>query len=149
MKKNSAKVRGFTLVELLVAISIIAIMLTFLMPNLMGARERARDAQKKQDLSSIKNALRMFYNDTQNYPALGSSLTIGGANQNLLSTTLASYLPAIQNIGYTYFYYGAGDSFYAWAQMEATKADETGLSQLKCGLDAGTTMAAVFMVCGK
>ena len=44
---------GFTLVELLVSISIISLMLAFLLPNFMGARERARDAQKKEDLNSI------------------------------------------------------------------------------------------------
>lgn len=140
---------GFTLVELLVSISIIATLLSFLLPNLMGSREKAKDAQKKQDLTSIKNALRLFYNDTQDYPALGNSLSSVPANANLLGSTLASYMPAVANIGYTYYYYGLGDSFYLWAPTEAAKADELGTSQLNCGLSVGQTMANIYMVCAK
>jgi prepilin-type N-terminal cleavage/methylation domain-containing protein len=52
MKKN----KGFSLIELLVVISIIGILSTVLVMNFVGTRERARDAQKIQDLSSVKNA---------------------------------------------------------------------------------------------
>ena len=60
------KKSGFTLIELLVVISIIATLTAILLPNFMGARQRATDSQKKQEMVSIKNALRLFYNDTQN-----------------------------------------------------------------------------------
>ena len=62
------KKKGFSLVELLVSISIIALLMAFLVPNLLGARERSRDAKKKEELSQLKNALRMYYNDYQRYP---------------------------------------------------------------------------------
>lgn len=135
---------GFTLVELLVSMGIIATLIAVLAPNLMGARERARDAQKKQDLDSMRSALRMFYNDTQNYPTLGGSWNPSPGG---LGTTLASYMPGVANIGFTYYYYGAGDSFFLWAPMEATKGDEVQTSQFKCGL--GVTKPNVFMVCGR
>jgi len=57
--------RHLPLVELLVVISIIGTLVAILLPNFMGARERARDAQKIQDAYAIKNALRMYYNDNQ------------------------------------------------------------------------------------
>jgi len=59
---------GFTLIELLVAIAVIGMLAGVLLPNFMGARERARDAQRKQDLNQVKNALRLYYNDFQEYP---------------------------------------------------------------------------------
>lgn len=143
------KKNGFTLVELLVTIGIIATLIAVLAPNLMGARERARDAQKKQDLDSMKSALRMFYNDVQNYPTFGGGLDNDNASESGLGTTLASFMPAVANIGFTYYYYGAGDSFFLWAPMEAIKPDESRMSQLKCGVANNQVISDVFMVCGR
>lgn len=152
-RKNSGTAgrrSGFTLVELLVSISIISLMLAFLLPNLMGARERARDAQKKQDLNTIKTALRLFYNDAQGYPVYpGGPYSFGSPYEYGLGATLASYMPGLLNIGFSYSYLGGGDSFFVWSTTEATKGDETGLSQLNCGLAAGSTMPSVFMICAK
>ncbi len=60
---------GFTLIELLVVIFIIGALTGIILPNFVGSRQRARDARRKQDLADIKNALRMYYNDNQAYPA--------------------------------------------------------------------------------
>lgn len=71
--------RGFTLVELLVVIGIITLVMVAIFPNFTGARQRARDNQRKIDLRSIKGALDLYKSD-QNPPvypttgALGSSL---------------------------------------------------------------------------
>lgn len=66
MKK--IKETGFTLIELLVVIAIISGLSALLVPNFMGARERARDAQRKSDLKQIQKALEMYRQD-QNPPA--------------------------------------------------------------------------------
>ncbi len=54
---------SFTLIELLVVIAIIGGLSTLLVPNFMGARERARDAQRKSDLKQIQKALEMYRQD--------------------------------------------------------------------------------------
>ena len=116
--------KGFTLVELLVVISIIATLTAILLPNLMGARERASDSKKKQDLMAIKNSLRLFYNDTQNYP---------NTNAAGLGTTLVSYMPSISGIGFTYSYNStnSGDGFQLCVLVDSG-ADEAKASQTQC-----------------
>lgn len=55
--------RSFTLIELLVVIAIIGSLSAILLPNFMGARERARDSQRKSDLKQIQKALEMYKQD--------------------------------------------------------------------------------------
>ncbi len=66
---------GFTLIEMLVVISIIGILATLVAANLNSARSRARDAQRKSDMKNLQTALRLYYNDFGIYP--GAS---GGGN---------------------------------------------------------------------
>lgn len=52
--------KGFTLIELLVVIGIISVLSAIVVPNFMGARERARDTQRKSDVRQIQKALELF-----------------------------------------------------------------------------------------
>jgi len=120
---------GFTLIELLVAMSIIATLTAILLPNFMGARERAADAKKKQEMAAIKTALRFFYNETQNYPTV--------ANIAALGTTLAPFMPAMAGIGYSYNYAPTnnGDGFNLWVETSSGVSDNQE-SQSRCGQSA-------------
>jgi len=73
------KKAGFTLIELLVVIAIISSLSALLVPNFMGARERARDAQRKSDLKQIQKALEMYKQD-QNPPAYPDPVDCGDGN---------------------------------------------------------------------
>jgi prepilin-type N-terminal cleavage/methylation domain-containing protein len=53
--------RGFTLLELLVVIGIIAILLGFAAVSFAAAQKKARDARRREDLKSIQNALEQYY----------------------------------------------------------------------------------------
>ncbi|OGK14614.1 hypothetical protein A3C98_00145 [Candidatus Roizmanbacteria bacterium RIFCSPHIGHO2_02_FULL_37_15] len=52
--------RSFTLIELLVVIGIIGTLSALTLPNFMSARQRARDAQRKNDLKQIQKALELY-----------------------------------------------------------------------------------------
>lgn len=73
--------KGFTLIELLVVMGIIGVLAALLFTNFSGVRERARDTKRKNDLNQVKNALRLFYNDYQQYPA-GTGTTINGCGSS-------------------------------------------------------------------
>ncbi|MEM6552215.1 MAG: DUF1559 domain-containing protein [Planctomycetota bacterium] len=70
---------GFTLVELLVVISIIALLIGILLPALQGAREAARTTQCASNMRQISIAQFGFANDFDDrFPALAE--TSGGVN---------------------------------------------------------------------
>ncbi len=60
--------RGFTLVELLVVISIIAVLASIVTASLGGAKGKARDARRIADLATIRLALAQYYSDNGFYP---------------------------------------------------------------------------------
>jgi general secretion pathway protein G len=59
---------GFTLVEMLLVITIIGILAALVVPKMMGRSEQARQAAAHADLSSIKTALDAFEVDNGYYP---------------------------------------------------------------------------------
>lgn len=63
---------GFTLVELLVVISIIGILTMIGAVAYSGAQKKARDTQRKTELDALSKALIMYYNDNGVFPALES-----------------------------------------------------------------------------
>ena len=66
MKKNLQKLRGFTLIELMVTISIIGTLSSAILANLSEARRKTEVVKTVQDLKSLQNAIEIYrlQNDT-------------------------------------------------------------------------------------
>lgn len=66
---------GFTLVELLITVSIIAILASIGISVYSSLQKNARDGKRQSDLRSIQSALEQYYADRFYYPPLNSSAT--------------------------------------------------------------------------
>lgn len=98
-KMPKIAIKGFTLVEILVAISVIGLLSAIVLVSVNSARAKSRDAKRKAEISQIQKALEMYYNDNGQYPLSGgaASPNSGWSNSNdaswaTLSTALASYI---------------------------------------------------------
>lgn len=72
-KKNKinltfANKSGFSLIELLVVISIIGLLSSLAVVSLNSARQKARDAVRKADMAQLRTALNLYYDDKLKYP---------------------------------------------------------------------------------
>jgi len=61
------KIKGFTLLELLVSLSIIGIILALAVASLTGSQAQARDTKRKSDLSSYRTAFENMANRNNNF----------------------------------------------------------------------------------
>ncbi|MFZ5845375.1 MAG: type II secretion system protein [Patescibacteria group bacterium] len=111
--------RGFTLVEVLVAATIIAVLTVVGVVSYASVNQRSRDTKRKSDLEQIRSALEMYRVDNGYYPNTGTGTWTDASN---LSTALVStYLPAIpsdpQSATQTYRYRAinfSGGNYYGY-----------------------------------
>lgn len=71
---------GFTLIELLVVMGIMSVLATITFGQYGSAQKKARDVQRKNDISAVMKALNFFYNDYKKIysvydPSPGAPLT--------------------------------------------------------------------------
>ncbi len=75
------KQRGFTLIEVLIVVSIIGLLTSATLIGLGSFRGAGRDARRLSDLRQIQNGLELYYAKYGNYPASAGwegELTTGG-----------------------------------------------------------------------
>lgn len=97
--------RGFTLVELMVVVAIIALLASVVIPNFVHARAQAAVSQSEANIKQIATALELYYTDKEDYPT-GQTTVIptlfGAAATNpYLSVTPTNALTR-QPYGYAY-----------------------------------------------
>lgn len=74
ISSQSRRTAGFTLVEVLVVLIVLAILAAIVLPKFIGSSTRARESRMKADLRLIREAIDRFHNDTGAFPARLSDL---------------------------------------------------------------------------
>lgn len=65
---DSCVSRGFTLIEMLVVLAIVALLLTIAVPRYFGSLNKSRDVVLQENLRVVRVSLDKFYADKGHYP---------------------------------------------------------------------------------
>jgi general secretion pathway protein G len=66
--------KGFTLIEVMVVVVILAILAALIVPKIMGRPDEARAVAARQDIATIVQALRLYRLDNARYPTTEQGL---------------------------------------------------------------------------
>lgn len=88
MRKNKA----FTLIELLVVIAIIGLLSSVVLVSMQGAREKAKIAQTKEQVTQIAKAMELYQFDRGELPPIGDNCS---ACSNPCSSSWVSAMDAL------------------------------------------------------
>jgi prepilin-type N-terminal cleavage/methylation domain-containing protein len=79
MLKTIKKIQsGFTIIELLIVIAVIAILALLTINNYVGVQAKGRDANRLTDINNIKDKLEEYYNENNGYPSTITASTFTG-----------------------------------------------------------------------
>ena len=98
MKKWAQKQKGFTIVELLIVVVVIAILATITIVSFNGIQTRARDSARDVAVKNIQTALEMYKEDNNGvYPNACGSPNTGCNVPNLASALVPKYMSTVPN----------------------------------------------------
>jgi prepilin-type N-terminal cleavage/methylation domain-containing protein len=121
--------KGFTLIEILIVVAIIAILASVVLIGLGPTQQSGRDARRLSDLHEAQNAIELYYQKCGFYPGpagCGTGFGKAPADWSALSTVITGSsigvnnpLPLDPTTGATY-YYGStdGSSYLIGAHLE-------------------------------
>jgi prepilin-type N-terminal cleavage/methylation domain-containing protein len=110
--KSALRSRGFTLIEILVVVAIIAVLTTLLYTYLTEARKESRDGARGATIEQLKLAMKLIKEDSElptypSYPA-GVELGWGGGLDSEILRIYPQFTPDSQSTGaggaYGYWY---------------------------------------------
>ncbi len=128
--RAKSRIHGFTLIEIMISMSIISILIALSLTAYAAAKKSSRDGKRKADIEQIRAALEMYRADDVNgrYPSSLSSLT-----PDYIKT-----LPEDPVSGYNYKYNRLITTTYCLcAYLESS----SGGSACNCGGNCGTAGA--------
>lgn len=140
------KSKGFTIVELLIVIVVIAILATLVIVTFTGIQQKARDSKRETDIDALDSHLEAFYANDGYYPTVTDlqSATWVSANMKGLDPTglvdpnggtITGNAPASGTYAYSYVTQGCTTS-----QPSSSTNECTGFT-LTAELESGGTFA--------
>lgn len=72
--------KGFTLIEVLIVIVVIAVLASIVIPRLLGAGRQAKEAALRGTLQELRNSIGLFQSHTGTYPAALSDIMNAATN---------------------------------------------------------------------
>jgi len=132
IRKGLRSDEGFTLVELMVVVLIIAILMAIAIPTFLGAREKAQDRAAQSNLRNALTAEKVYYVDKQAYTATEADIK---AIEPALTFAAGFTAPAAGTVNI-----GIGGTNGSNVCLTATSASGTVflLADVTTGADAGT-----------
>lgn len=128
--------KGFTLIEILVAVAIMGILAGLTLTASMSSRKVARDGKRKADLEQIRSALEIYRSDVKAYPA-----SLG----NLVSVYMDKVPDDPLSGTYTYSYKQNSSNSYTLCSYLETDQSTT-FDAATCGGDCGSGGACYYKV---
>lgn len=138
--------RGFTLIEILISIAIIAILTAIGIVSYTSISKRSRDAKRMGDVEQIRSALEMYRSDNGKYPAVNVSGfgVVTNLNTDLIG---GGYMPSIPSDPQTTYPYkivatnnDITSGYYGYCFEAHLETIATGNTTSNCGavmLDTG------------
>lgn len=120
LKSNIKSEKAFTLIELLLVISIMALIIVIALPNIKSSIAKTHDVKRLNDMAQIQKALELYYDENGRYPSSdydgNGGWDVGNADYQLLTNKLDDFMKEVPNDiwqtgtynGYRYFRYSAG-----------------------------------------
>lgn len=119
MKSSSTRMLGFTLIEMLVVMAIVALLLTLATPRYFGAIEKSKEVVLQDNLRTVRSLLDKFLADKGRYP------------KSLDELVQAGYLRSLPIDPIT-------ESTQTWILMESKERDRAGIRDIRSGAQGVT-----------
>jgi general secretion pathway protein G len=98
MKQMKIQRSGFTLIEVLVAATIIAVLVAIGMVSYSSVNKRSRDAKRRGDLEQMRSALELYRSEYGFYPFVGSGSWTSASDLNTgdpATGLVPSFMPSV------------------------------------------------------
>ncbi len=134
--------RGFTLIEILIVVAIIAILASVVLVGLGPTQQQGRDARRISDLREVQNALELYYNKYGTYPSDTSWATLVTDLTSSSTAIGVTQVPNDPTPSKTYYFesFTGGSSYVIGAVLESANSSVfTGYSPPSIGVPNGMT----------
>lgn len=117
--RYSTKQVGFSIVELLIVITVIGILAAIVILSYSGIQNSARDSAVKTDLRNISEKLELYYLDNKTYPRGSTYANLGIALQSAVGIGFSDSLRNGNNMIYCVFpsAHAEANTYYALAAV--------------------------------